>query len=181
MMDFAALSATSMLSIIAIVISVISAAGAVGAVVVSRQALDYQKKRDAQQKTPVVGIEVKHTTAHYKEMGLGEPTRLRYVLTIRVFNSGETEETLASLVIESLDKKELIDLTEGLGEQRTLPVHGDRSASVVVSEDPDLSQGFIAVARLARGSEIASVAEKLNEECLQKVRDFKPVDGSMRR
>jgi hypothetical protein len=90
------------------------------------------------------------------------------------------EETLALLRIESLDKKELMDLTERLGNQRTLPAHGDLSASVVVSEDPDLSQGFIAVARLARGGEIASVDEKLDEGCLQEVRDFKPLDGAMK-
>lgn len=177
-MALAALSTTSMLSIIAIVISVISAAGAVGAVVVSRQALNYEKKRDKVQMTPVIGIEVRHTTEEYSRIGLGEPTNLRYMLTIRVFNSGETEETLASLRIESLDKKELIDLTEALDKQRTLPAHGDCSASVVVSKHPELSDGFIAVARLARGNAIASAVEKLDEECLQKVRDFKPVGGA---
>jgi hypothetical protein len=102
------------------------------------------------------------------------------MLMIRVFNSGETEETLASLRIESLAKKELIDLTEGLGEQRTLRAHGDRSASVIVSKHPELGEGFIAVAQLARGSKIASEEEKLDEECLQRVRDFKPVGGAIR-
>lgn len=169
--------ATDALGIAALTVSAVSAAGVVYSVVVSRQALEWQRRRDAERGTPQIRVEFEHAST---PMRLGfdvlddsdpRPMPLFYELTVSVVNVGETTEHVKTLWIEQADREAGTDLSDQLRGDRELKPRSRVTATTELAHIPQWHRGFVGIARLAGGQEIVSPVEHAIDDLVQKVEE----------
>lgn len=148
-----------------LVVAIFAALIALAALVLSKQALDWQKKQDEARVTPDVAVKVEHSVK--QPPGPMTWDELAYVATITVINEGETTEYLRGLWVEAPESR------PGRFEPAGFPVEGEADGDVELrphqseARDFDLTPalewpGFIVRAVFASGKEFQSDPQSFN-------------------
>lgn len=152
------------LAILALVVAIAAVAVGAWGVMMSKQALAWQKERDRARLTPSVRIEFEHmgepqggplyTAADLEDE---RPRRLFYVLRISGVNEGETTEHVKRLTIETADRKEGRSIEDDADWE--LKPRARVQTPFYLDGIPGWQSGFVAIASLAGGEEIESQVE----------------------
>jgi hypothetical protein len=184
------------IAIVSVLIAVVSAAGSLYAAIQSRhavvesrranntaeRALSWEQERDR----PNVTIEFEHknrrlVTAQNPENP--RPAPRYYELVVRVVNHGGSAEQLTGLTLETVDHSQRTDIIRRgtilrrAPSEPTIEPHTAYSASFNVGNMPDGGHGYIAVARIARGQEIKSEVEHLDDALLADIAEHNERNG----
>jgi hypothetical protein len=162
-------------AVLALVVAVAGVAVGAWGVVMSKDALTWQKERDRARLTPAVRIEFEHEGEPrggplYAPADLQDkrPWPLSYVLRISVVNQGETTEHVKRLRIEAADQSEGVDLALG-GDDQELRPRARLARTVDLEDVPRWGSGFIVIVSLAGGEEVKSERERADQDLLDRI------------
>jgi hypothetical protein len=148
------------------------------ALAVSRQAVAWQQERDQERLETRLVVQFDHDARAVPTddraawlMGGAENLPLDYVLTLIVYNEGETTETVSDLFVEDPDQTKPCHIAEFLHDH-TLRPRERIARSLTIEQLPfDPAGGIVGRARLASGKEFTSAVERPDPVILEAMQE----------
>jgi hypothetical protein len=148
------------------------------ALAVSKKALAWQQERDRERQETRLVVQFDHEARAVPTddratwlMGGPENLPLDYVLTLVVYNAGETTESISDLFLEDAEQTKGCHIADFLQDHVLRP--RERIARSLTPEQLpfDTAGGIVGRARLASGKEVASEVAHLDPVILEAVRE----------